>query len=269
MTHTDEELPITISSALAIYISELPDSERISAQSEISNLIRWVGIHRDINSISPQEIGMFSENQYSGNVSKESGKKLAHMKVFLKFLKSKGYLAQNLASHIKYQRSRNFSEDAGESVKEDQIYLTPQGHKNLVNEYESLNKLAGTLSEDIRKAAADGDVRENAPLEAARERHAMTISRMRDIESILNVAMIRESGDNTKVSLGSRVSLKLLNSSTCFKYQIVEQNEINPLAGKISDKSPVGSAVLGCQKGQQVSVSTPRGTRTYYIESID
>ena len=262
--------PKTLSRAFALYTSELPESERLGAQAEISKLIRWLGYERVLDSISPQDIGAFSSDQYGGTVSKSSADQLVLLKGFLKFLKDRDLVSYKLAGHLRYRRARDMSEGATDVIREDGIYLTPEGHKHLSAELQSLKVLYGDLVEDIRKAAADGDVRENSPLEAARERQAMTDARIKEIETTLSLAIVTENVPNAaRVSVGSKVTLRSMDTDDQIVYQVVEQDEIDPLSGKISTKSPVGAAIFKRRKGMEVVVVSPRGKRKYRIDSID
>ena len=123
------------------------------------------------------------------------------------------------------------------------------------------------IVEDIQRAAADGDVRENAPLEAAREAQGMAVGKIQEIEATLKVAVIidAKNEDRDRVHIGSKFELTDTTSSKVFKYQLVEPNEANPLSSKISILSPVGSAILGHKLGDEIKVKTPRGEQVYKI----
>jgi len=134
----------------------------------------------------------------------------------------------------------------------------------------TLNEERIKIVEDIQRAAADGDVRENAPLEAAREAQGMTLGKIQELEATLKVAVIidAKSQDNERVHIGSKIELTETTSNKTVKYQLVEPNEANPLASKISIVSPVGSAILGHKIGENVKVKTPRGQQVYKISKI-
>ena len=125
------------------------------------------------------------------------------------------------------------------------------------------------IVEDIQRAAADGDVRENAPLEAAREAQGMAVGKIQEIEATLKVAVIidAKNEDRDRVHIGSKFELTDTASTKVFKYQLVEPNEANPLASKISILSPVGSAILGKMLGDEITVKTPRGEQVYKIST--
>ncbi|MGY8879385.1 MAG: GreA/GreB family elongation factor, partial [Dehalococcoidia bacterium] len=77
-----------------------------------------------------------------------------------------------------------------------------------------------------------------------------------------------KSQDSGRVHIGSKVELTETTSNKTVKYQLVEPNEANPLASKISIVSPVGSAILGHKLSEEVKVKTPRGQQVYKISKI-
>ena len=125
------------------------------------------------------------------------------------------------------------------------------------------------FSEDIRKAAADKDVRENAPLEAAREAHGMVSLKIGEIEETLRGAEIITERNGTRakgvVRLGGRVTIKELGSGRAMAVQLVHPDEANPLSGKMSSGSPVGGAIIGRTVGDTVTVDTPAGKKKFEI----
>ena len=125
--------------------------------------------------------------------------------------------------------------------------------------------------QEIQRAAADKDVRENAPLEAAREQLGLVESRIRQIEETLRGAVVVEPSNRApgqKVAVGSKVALKDLDSGREAKYMVVSASEANPLEGKISDVSPVGKALLTAIPGQHVEVETPRGKQRFRVLAV-
>jgi transcription elongation factor GreA len=152
--------------------------------------------------------------------------------------------------------------------------LTPDGHKLLVTELEDLKAQRPEISDEIRRAAADKDVRENAPLEAARERQGMVEARIRQLEAILSDATIMD-GDSDEspkalrtIRMGSKIQIKEMSSEREFSYQVVSAPEANPREGKLSAESPVGKSILGKKEGEEVKVGTPRGIMNYLILRI-
>ena len=190
------------------------------------------------------------------------------MRKFLSFVRNSGLGPEdrdgkqvNLAHHVRVRRTR-VRQNRTILQEEKFIELTAEGHEQLVNELESLKSQRGHLAEEIRRAAADKDVRENAPLEAAREEAGRVESRIREIEATLGNAVVIDANDPTRsqiIKRGTVVEVQDISSEREFKYTLVSASEANPLEFKISDASPLGKVLLGRAAGHEVVADTPRG----------
>ena len=113
-------------------------------------------------------------------------------------------------------------------------------------------------------------MRENAPLDAAREEQGRVEARISSIENTLsNSVVIDESdmGRSLTVKLGSAVKVKD-DSGREHEYTVVSASEAKPLEKKISDVSPLGKELIGRHADEQFDVETPRGGKKYRILSI-
>lgn len=145
-------------------------------------------------------------------------------------------------------------------------HLTDEGKKELEAELEELKGRRGDIAEKIANARDYGDLSENAEYDAAREEQAQVESRIAELEDILKNADIIKAGKaNGKVQVGSTVELE--NGKTV-TYRIVGPVEADPLEGKISNESPIGSALMGKQVGDTVTIQTPKGESHYTIKKI-
>ena len=135
---------------------------------------------------------------------------------------------------------------------------------------DELKRQRAPLAKEIQKAAADKDVRENAPLEAAREQLGQVESRILEIERTLSkVVIIDGDGVASKmVRLGTVVWLQDSDTGRKSRYTVVSASEANPMDSKISDVSPLGKALLGQRADQVVMAETPRGTMRFRILQI-
>lgn len=265
----EEQGTLTLSEAFQVYVQQMPEDAKQAAQPEIAKFVRWLGPERTIDSISASEIGEYSEMQTSRSTSTDAQERLATVKLFLTFLKKSGAVETNLAQHLRVRKSRAAStRTRSVHIAQQQVRLTKAGFDQMTKQLAQLQEQRLELTKDIQKAAADGDVRENAPLEAARENQGMVMAKIREIEGTLKMAVVIDGSrvDGVNVHIGSKVEITELGSSKKFQYQLVEPNESNPLAGKISIASPVGSAILGRAVGAEISVVTPRGKQTYRID---
>jgi transcription elongation factor GreA len=123
--------------------------------------------------------------------------------------------------------------------------------------------------EEIRKAAADKDFRENAPLEAAKEQQGHLEGRIRELESTLkSVTVIRGGEGNARIDAGDAIVLNDLASGDEINVTLVHASEANPARGKISLVSPMGKALLGHLTGDTVEVAAPVGKLHYRVEQV-
>lgn len=147
-----------------------------------------------------------------------------------------------------------------------QFHLTKEGVIELQAELDRLVAARTEIAGNIKTAREFGDLAENAEYQSARQEQDKNEARISEIERILqNVEVIRSPRSDSKVVLGSRVTLK--NGKTK-EFQVVGTVEADPLNGKISDESPIGRALLGKKVGDSVEIVTPAETQTYKIASI-
>jgi transcription elongation factor GreA len=148
--------------------------------------------------------------------------------------------------------------------------MTAEGYAALQQELEALKAQRPLIAEEIRRAALDKDFRENAPLQAAREKQSHLETRIRELESMLRRAVIVDDrGDGQRVQLGSTVEVRNLNTGATARYTIVGPAEADAKAGKISSASPVGRALLDRREGDEVEVEVPAGPLRLRIERIE
>ena len=135
---------------------------------------------------------------------------------------------------------------------------TKEGFKKLQEEYEYLTKVR---MEEIKVAIAEarsfGDLSENAEYDAAKNEQTKCFTRIKELEELIQHAIVVEESDNGTVGLGSGV--KILRDGIECEYKIVGSNEADPFENKISDRSPVGAALIGKKKGAVVQTTTNKG----------
>jgi transcription elongation factor GreA len=150
-------------------------------------------------------------------------------------------------------------------------YLSTEGIERLKVEHA---ELTGTRRPEviarIKSAKELGDLKENADYSSAREEQSFLEGRIAAIEALLRDATVIESpGANGRVDLGSKVSVEeagLPGEVTI--YELVGTAEADPAAGRISNASPVGRALIGRRVGDTVAVRTPRGDVEYRIIEV-
>lgn len=148
--------------------------------------------------------------------------------------------------------------------------MTAAGKAELEAELEQL-KTEGRvdIAEKLKVARSYGDLSENSEYDEAKSEQAKIEARIQELEYQLENAVIVDSSAGDKVSMGSKVTVLRKTDNQKFVYEIVGFSQSNPSAGKISDESPVGKALLGASAGETVVVEAPIGNLEFEIKSID
>ncbi len=153
-----------------------------------------------------------------------------------------------------------------------EILLSPEGKKNVEKEL-SYFKLVRRreVAERIKAAREFGDLSENSEYEDAKNEQGYVENRIKTLEKILRHAKLTQvDGANLEtVIVGSTVKVKDLSKNRIVQYTIVGSPEADPSKKRISDKSPVGSALLGQRPGSVVTVMVPAGTFKYEVLGIE
>lgn len=151
-----------------------------------------------------------------------------------------------------------------------ETFLTPEGRQKLEDELHYLTTVRRIeVAQDIHEAKMDGDVSENAGYEEAKRQQAFLEGRIMTIQAMLENAVIIESnGPSDTVGLGSRVTV-VEEGFEPETYTIVGSAEANPGDGRISNESPLGSALMEHQVGDKVVFQTPGGPAEVEVLRIE
>ena len=139
---------------------------------------------------------------------------------------------------------------------------TQAGYDALQKELSYLkNVRRNEIKEEIAKARSYGDLSENSEYDEAKNEEAKIEMRIHELEEMIAVAHVIDESeiDHTKVSVGSIVDVENAATGAKKTYHIVGSYETDPVAGKISDQSAIGAALLGSQEGETVSAELPNG----------
>lgn len=150
--------------------------------------------------------------------------------------------------------------------------LTYAGLRALEEELENLKVVRRKeVAVKIREAREQGDLSENAEYDAAKDEQRDIEARIEEIEKILKNAevVVEDEVDLDKISVGCTVVLYDKEFEEEVEYKIVGSTEANSLAGKISNESPLGKALLGRSVGDNVEVATQMGVIEYEVLRID
>ena len=151
--------------------------------------------------------------------------------------------------------------------------ITVNGLHNLKSELEDLkNVQRPKVVAAIAEARSHGDLKENAEYHAAKEQQALIESRVIAINDLIaraNVIDVTKIENDGKVIFGSTVKVQDLNDEKKIAYQLVGQDEADIKKNLIFFKSPIGKALIGKNKGDMVSVTTPSGERNFEILDVE
>jgi transcription elongation factor GreA len=151
----------------------------------------------------------------------------------------------------------------------DEYFLTEDGAEKMRLELEDMVvNQRRDLSQRLRFAIQQGDLSENADYHKAKEDQAFLEGKIKEYEEILAGVVIIKKSKSGKINVGSTVVIKE-DEFPEEKYQLVGATEASPLDGRISNESPIGKELLGHKAGDEVEVSTPRGTTVYKIISVE
>jgi len=150
-----------------------------------------------------------------------------------------------------------------------EVFLTNDGQQHALSHLELL-RTAGRaqVAQYLHDAKESGDVIDNAAYEDAKEQQARLEGRILELEQLLAKAKLISKVETDQVTLGSVVFLRNSDDRE-YHYTLVGAYEANPGAGRISNESPVGKALLGHKVGDKVIVSTPGGVKEYTILIIE
>ena len=156
-------------------------------------------------------------------------------------------------------------------MEEKEVLLTQEGYDNLEKELEYLKtEKRSAISERIKVALGFGDLSENSEYDEAKNAQASNEIKIAELENKLRYAkIIDESEIDTKtVQVGNKVKVLDMEFDEEVEYTIVGSTEVDLSQNRISNESPIGSALLGAKKNQVVEAQTPGGVVKFKILAI-
>ncbi|KJY49154.1 Transcription elongation factor GreA [Bombilactobacillus mellis] len=149
--------------------------------------------------------------------------------------------------------------------------MTAEGKKKLEQELEDLKlKKRPEIIERIKIARGFGDLSENSEYTSAKDEQSVVESRISEIKTMLQYAEVVDVNDvdANEVSVGKKVTFQEADEEP-ETYQIVGSAESDPLAGKISNDSPIAQSLLGKKVGDTVTIETPGGAFAVKIINVE
>jgi transcription elongation factor GreA len=152
------------------------------------------------------------------------------------------------------------------------IPMTPRGAQQLKDELKRRKEVDRfTIVRAIEEARGHGDLSENADYSAAKEAQSFNEGRIKELEGTLALADIIDPAklSGSRIVFGATVKLSDTDSGDEVQYSIVGEQEADIKRGLISITAPVARALIGREKGDTVTVKTPKGSREYEILGVE
>ncbi len=250
------------------FLTTLSLQEREDSLKEVNRFVLWYSKERPVNQLVPSVVASYAD--WIAASSADASSKLEPVRRFLTYVKKEGFTETNLAPHLRARKATAKTPYIIKQQSKQSSTLTPQGYARLKSQLAKLEQKLPRIAEEIQNAAADKDFKENAPLQAARERKEQLEAQIRDLESAIKSAVVDEKPiDTLKVRFGCRVALRNLSSGEELNYTLVSPRETEPAKDKLSIASPIGKALLNHCEGEIVEVTAPIGKLRYRIERIE
>ena len=267
MADGDSRVP-GLGEAAGRFLTKLSPGERETSQQEVYRFVRWYGWERTFAGLTAPEVANYAERLSLSDT--DYVKKLELIRAFLVYAKKEGWSKANLAIHLRTRKAKGGTQASGRRGLPDTVSLTRQGYAELEAELAELKDKRHQVIDEMRRAAADKDFRENAPLDAAREQRGHLEGRIKELEATLKAAAVieKEEKDTLKAGIGTSIVLCDMASGDEMHYTIVHPKEVDPTRGKISTASPIGRAVIGRGEGEVVEVTVPAGKLRYQIKRV-
>ena len=266
---TDQAGPSLSEALTKFMVAKKNGKGAVLDHSELGRFVAWCGRERNVLEVTPAQVAEYAQHIGLGGV--ESVSRLSPVKTFLGYWKDEGWIQNGLAAHLRLPRGRRAT-GGGKRVTDGapSTQLSQEGYDKLVSQVESLKGERVSVVSDIKLAMEDKDFRENAPLDAAKERQGIIESRIRELEASLSNAEILGKGKklSKRTAVGAKVTLRDSDSGKKLVYLLVDVREADVSSGKISTTSPVGLALLDRVVGDKVTINVPKGTLRYSVEKV-
>ena len=152
------------------------------------------------------------------------------------------------------------------------IKYTKEGYQALIDE---MTYLKGEKTEEVKRNLAQarsyGDLSENSEYDEAKNEQAQVAERIATLEVLISNAVIIDESEIKAdiINLGSTVTVYDYDMEEEVEYSIVGTNQVDPMLGRISDRSPIGSAMMGKGVGEEFTVDSPAGELKFKILKVE
>lgn len=206
-----------VSEALSKFESDPSKKVKKSAREgsqELRKFLRWSG-DREVGRFTPHDMEQYAK-EVGQSGADAAQQRLLPVKAFVDYWKDQGWTDKKLATHLRPPRSkarggaRASARPVARPVEDEPTFLSQEGYDRLVQQVEELKSERVVVTQEIRRAMADKDFRENAPLDAAKERQGRIETQIRHLEATIANAQILAASTNgsdvTRSAVGTRIT---------------------------------------------------------------
>ncbi len=254
------------------------------AREAVTRFLWHFGPTTPISELSPKTMEGFQET--IGANAMDLASRLQPVKEFLRYCWKQEYTvtvnaegqasAQNLGNYLRIKRATNVVR-AGSRFQHEQAQtfeMTAAGLQSLNEELEQLNAEMPEAIQAVAAAREDKDIRENAPLEAAREHQERLKSRIDELEYQIAHAAVGDGRATGRAKLGSHVSVVEVDDNggllgEAREYTLVGTTEANAAARRISVESPLGRGLLDQTADRQIEIQAPSGRKRFRLLAVN
>ncbi len=254
-----------------------------AAREAVTRFLWHFGPTTPISELSPKTMEGFQDT--IGTNTMDLASRLQPVKEFLRYCWKQEYTvtvdaegnasAQNLGNYLRIKRPTGVGRDASRFQHEQAqtFEMTAAGLELLREELGQLNAEMPEAIQAVAAAREDKDIRENAPLEAAREHQERLRSRIDELEYQIAHAVVREERATGRAKLGSRVEVVEVDDNggllgEAREYTLVGTTEANAAARRISVESPLGRGLLDQAADRQIEIQAPSGRKRFRLLTV-
>ncbi len=255
-----------------------------AAREAVTRFLWHFGPSTLVSELSPKSMEGFQET--IGSNTMDPAARLQPVKEFLRYCWKQGYTvtlgasgdaeAQNLGNFLRIKRPTTVVRDSS-SFKHEEAQIFEMTASGLEHLHAELAQLQAEMPEAVQAVAAareDKDIRENAPLEAAREHQERLKSRIDELEYQIAHAVVREQQETGRAKLGSRVSVVEIDENgdmlgDAREYTLVGTTEANAAALRISVESPLGRGLLDQTANGRIEIQAPSGRKRFRLLAVN
>lgn len=151
------------------------------------------------------------------------------------------------------------------------IYMSKDGYEKLRSEIARLNAEKNELSKEIGETREQGDLKENAGYIYAKEKQALVLNRISELEARLRNAKITDNlaVNKDEVRIGATIKVRDEGSGAEKSYTLAGADEADPGSGKISVSSPLAQGFLGAKAGDRLKIRLPSGEKVFTVLGVE